>query len=324
MGMPRMFFITGRGRSGTWLLQSILDSHPALCVAPEALFIINLQSSYGHVTHWTDKLKQQFYEDLILEKKINDWWKLTNEQLKAHIFAQDAAMDYAAMVKSIYLLYNRENDQKELQLIGDKNPEHTLFMEPLIKLYPEAKFIHMVRDPRANILSYQNVKFDLDNTSALSYRWNLYNKAALKSISNYPDKILLIKFEDLLMDKEAVIKSICDFLGIASFENTDTFHTKSKTILAWNESIAKPIDKSKAKDWVERIGAKDRNLVESITHELAQNFGYEMTKSGSKFNWGLFKGWYVSLLEKYFFKIPYRLRMKILNTYRYQKGVLEK
>jgi len=67
-----MFFIVGRGRSGTTLLRLLLDTHPKISVAPEAQFIMNLYGKYAGVTEWDDDRILAFYNDLWLEKRLDD------------------------------------------------------------------------------------------------------------------------------------------------------------------------------------------------------------------------------------------------------------
>ena len=70
-----MFFIVGRGRSGTTLLSRMLGMNPKLHIAPEGLFILDLFKSFGGLTpsDWTDKKLRQFVDEVCLFRRMAAW-----------------------------------------------------------------------------------------------------------------------------------------------------------------------------------------------------------------------------------------------------------
>ncbi len=322
----RMFFITGRGRSGTWLLQSILSKHPDICVAPEALFIIHLQRKYAHVKQWTDKVKSTFLKDLLTEEKIFSWWKAKKEDLKKILDSYPEETDFFTVCKGIYYDYACRNDKSGALLLGDKNPEYSRHIASLLKLHPNAKFIHLVRDPRANVLSYQKVDFDLNNTAALAYRWQLYNKDVLPLQKQFPKKILIIKYEDLLTDTSGTLQNICSFLSINFSEQLTDFKGTSQNIFSWNTNITAPIQAKKADDWKGKISPKEEAAIFHICGALAERFAYQTSlkaRISATHYPGVWMGKLTGILEILLFRLPIGLRMFILNAYRKQVRVLE-
>jgi len=320
-----MFFITGRGRSGTWLLQSILDTHPEICVAPEALFIIHLYQKYCHTTTWTAERKASFIDDLFSEKKLIDWWQLSPESVGELLEQYTPETHFSDLCKAVYHDYARRNDKADARLLGDKNPEYSIYIHRLAQLYPNAKFIHLVRDPRANILSYQNVDFDVNDVAALSYRWKKYNESVLDIQQILPDRILVIHYENLLTDTQATLEEMCAFLDVEFLPELLEFYKDAKNIFPWNHKITEAIDPKKAYAWKGKISKEDEACIFKIAGDVAARFNYTTSVSphlNLKNRRGLLFGQLTFFLEKLLFKLPLRVRAKILRMYRKWSKVL--
>ncbi len=319
----KLFFITGRGRSGTWLLKSVLDAHDDLCVAPEALFIMHLSQKYQHVKTWDKQKLEAFYNDLALEERIIRWWKLDLQVLKKTILSQHPNVTFAHLCKLVYWQYSREQEKSENVYLGDKNPGYTLFLPKLLKTFPEAKFIHMVRDPRDNVRSFKQASFDLNDTAALAERWNYYNKQALKFAKKYPKKCLIIRFEDLLGQSEDTLRKICSFLKVPYTLELLNFYKNPKNVFEWNKKVAEPLDIKAAYKWKTKMEQAELDKVNYICKDLINYFGYELPPLSSSKNKLMLstalpqiKGRTADFLEEFIFSLPTEVRMKILNFYR--------
>ena len=138
-----MFFIVGSPRSGTTLLRTMLDSHPAIWIPPEAPFIVHRYSKYQNLSELGNK------EDY---KKL--FWKIVKAPCFKmidfipsfeKIWANLKRPSYASLMDSIfneYILY------KEKSIWGSKTPIFALHISLLCQLFPQAKYIHLVRDGR--------------------------------------------------------------------------------------------------------------------------------------------------------------------------------
>ena len=321
--LSSLFFITGRGRSGTWLLRSILNSHPKLCVTPEALFVMHLYQKYHHVQNWDKKSLENFYDDLILEERLTRWWQLDKNNLKKIILSQPKNINFSELCKLVYWQYSQEQEKEGVVYLGDKNPGYTLFMEKLLATFPKAKFIHMVRDPRDNVLSFQKADFDLNNTTALAIRWLSYNQKALQFIEQHPSICLLVRYEDLLSDSEATLRKICRFLGVDYTSDLLEFYKKPKNVFEWNKRIAEPLNPSMAYKWKTEMPDNQLETINFITKPLIEYFEYDYQEPSMNKIWLQMKnfpmrcwGHVANFLEVAIFSLPTNWRMFILNIYR--------
>src|SRR5437016_2231279 len=96
----RLFFLVGRGRSGTELLRAILDAHNGISVAPEALFILNLARTYGRRA-WSERRVHDFARHLFLDDRMR-LWDVTRQQLETTWNALPAEATFARRCAEVY------------------------------------------------------------------------------------------------------------------------------------------------------------------------------------------------------------------------------
>jgi hypothetical protein len=268
----KLFFIVGRGRSGTTLLVQFLDAHPAVAMAPEALFLVGLFRKYRRAT-WDEATIQRFCQDLRREGDLERW------RLEFEAIARDAASaatnSYAEMCARVYAACAASRGRRDPARLGDKNPLYCRFIPILTTLYPAARFIHIVRDYRDNVLSYQHVPFDASSPVALAVRWRLYNEAVLDAAARYPDRFLRVRFEDLIAEPESVLSGICEFLGVdwvvsLLSERTIPYYG----LVDWHQKLADPVDPAQAGKWRGGLAREDVEAADRICQPLGAALGY--------------------------------------------------
>ncbi len=324
----KQFFIVARGRSGTDMLRAMLNRHSAVTVAPEALFVINLYHRYRHGA-WTQARILRFYNDLWAEDRLVDWWRIERTRLKEDLLRLGEGATFAELCRTVYA-HQAAAEKKlpsidklsERDLIGDKNPTHALFVPELMALFPQARFIHLVRDYRDNVLSFQNVHFDLSGTAALAERWRAYNEAVLAASRSRPERFFTLRYEDLLAEPESRLGDVCAFLGVDFEAPMLSFHEDRDDVRDWQTNLAVPLDSSRAEGWRERMDPAAVRTVDAVCARLGARFGYETAdkgappaKSPAVFP-GIALGRLASFLERVIFRLPFWLRQVILKTYR--------
>jgi len=326
---PTMFFIVGRGRSGTTLLRRILNAHPNLAVPPEAMFIMNLYRKYRRVTEWDREKLLSFFDDLWVEKRLS-YWHLNAVELEQQLLEHEGYGQFADLCKEVYANYAQVQGKFDVVALGDKNPHYCLFLPQLIDLFPDAKFIHVVRDFRDNILSYQNVSFDTSNTSALAYRWKRYNAEILKSSEKYFEQFILLRYEDLLTKPRISLERVCHFLGIGFHPGMLEYYRDQGDGLAaeWHINLQKPLDEARVFAWKRRMQTQDVRKADFVCRDIAAFYGYENTSAQTSFSLfastlpGILQGWLMTSLERLVILLPTRLMAAIINSYRALTGSL--
>lgn len=275
-----IFFIVGRGRSGSTLLRSLFDAHPQVMIPLESRFVQFLYYKFPLRNNWTTDTALQSIQNLAHSFEPP---KLQWDTLKNQIEFQTSGLSFDNVCKLIYLNTQTEFPKEEIQIIGDKNPRYTFFIPQLLKIFPKAKFIHLVRDYRDNITSIQRVGSHI-NESGNPYfslgRWMLYNRFIAKYQKKFPDKFYTLRFEDLINESEREMKSLCKFLtldfrheilnyqeGIHRYFEDDGFNTLHK-------SLKTPFDASKIGEWKSVLPQRQAIRCEILAGKFPTKYGY--------------------------------------------------
>lgn len=324
MTAPGMLFLVGRGRSGTTLLKAMLDAHPEVCVAPEALFVMNVHRRYGHGP-WDAARVEAFARDIWLERKLRTW-ELDPDALTERLRAVEDP-SFASLCRAVYEEHARRQGKPHPRWVGDKNPHHALFVPELMAAFPEARFVHIVRDYRDNILSYQAVRFDLSATGALAYRWRRYNEAVLAAARDAPERFLRLRYEDLAAEPQKALERLCDFLGIAFDPAMLRFHESHRNeARAWHAGLAAPVDAARVERWRAAMPPGRVAVAERVCGALGERLGYPRSgargRSGVAAAWGVVAGGGAIALERALFTFPMGLRSRLIAYYRAATGSL--
>ena len=179
-GSNPYLFVVGAARSGTTLLQRMLDAHPLLAVVNETYW---LPRKYRKRTGLTrDGLVTAALFPLLLDSPKFERMGFGEEDLQ-RIAGDGAPIRYMDFVGRLFDEYATRQGK---QLAGDKTPGYVRRMAQLHELWPEARFVHIIRDPRDVCLSLldwssgertagQFVTWQLDRavSSALYWRYSV-------------------------------------------------------------------------------------------------------------------------------------------------------
>lgn len=313
-------FIVGRGRSGTTLLSKILDGHSNIVSSPENLFIMTLYSKYKHFKFDSSVKIKSFVDDLWRESNIARW-VINKEDLQSHLERIDYAMSYRALCQEIYCYYTAVH-KKEATLVFDKNPGFSIFTETLVKIFPDSKFIHIIREPKSNINSFLNVPFEPNNVVILAYRWFFYNKCIENAKLKFPDKFLTIKYEDLVQNPVHTTEKICNFLDIVYEPSMLDFYKKERNQAkqSWHANLSSPLAAGNISKWANSLKERDVMKTDRVCFRLSKQYGY--TTSGSTYKLSLVDSVSLMLakiitrLEILLFHLPLSIRVFIIEFYR--------
>lgn len=281
----KMVFILGKGRSGTSLLQNLLDAHPGISAGPESRFAAIFYPCFAHIKKWKEQDIIHFVEKLYIEPLFNTFWQLDKQNLTETLLSVADIADYGLLCKIVY--YQMRNGKENILYISDKNPEYILYLDTIEKIFPGATYLHIVREPRDNIYS-QITSFNEKNTKFRAFQWISYNSIVEKRKKSEPDRYLTVLYEDLVRDTERTMKAVCDFLHIpfykAMIQNRIPVwlnsHAERKGLdreKMIHRNLLKPISISNIGKWKNNMLPYDQAITEIITGDFAHKiYGYEI------------------------------------------------
>ena len=261
-------FIIGPGRCGTTLLMMLFNNNENIISSPELKHIVYFYEKYHQCESFNTNVKDEFvkYFKELKNASLNPLIKYKEENIQEI----SSAKTYAEFcIKVHQALHNNFS----AHTIIDKNPYYSFYFDLLHNLFPEAKFLFLVRDYRGFINSHLNSTHQFQkkrSTTFYAVIWNEYVSRYFKIKKQYPESIMLIKMEELVSHPEKVYQQICAYLSIDY--NSEVFHYKEKLSKELN-------DFEKYKTTHPRIYKKMTDLIKPITNEHVHNWKTSMSKN---------------------------------------------
>lgn len=283
-------FLIGNPRSGTTMLRLMLTSHEDIGIPPESEFIARLFSRYGHVKNFSQSDLTAFRNDLSGDPiNLAEQWEVSLADLipdSETLIGQP----YAMVCASIYRAYQQAKGLAPTQLWGDKNNAYSQYVDLLAGLYPDARFVHLLRDGRAVLNSYRKVSADDDNKYApvlpkdareVALRWSDTTSRIERHLERFArQRWISLRYEDLLKEPEAQSRRLCEFLDLPYDAGMLEFHLRnSEQALepkkyGWKANTFHPLDKKKSTSWLTELPPEALEQFESIASPALRKHGY--------------------------------------------------
>lgn len=266
------FFIIGSGRSGNTLLRSILVSSNEISIPPESYVwprIIRKFSTYSFLP-W-DVLSSIVISEFESFKEFYTWEINIHS---AYLKAKNLPKTQRTLSNVLNIVYSTYNDEKNIKVNrwGDKTPINTIYINKILKIFPKAQYIHILRDPRDVVCSY--VKAGLyDNYEDAASFWKEATKKAEWLKRKLPkNQFYEIKYENLVQNPEHEIKEICKFLNITYSDKLLNFwkNTESLGDVKYgnhHKNVGNPISASSIGKWKEVLSNEDLDKINRIIKE---------------------------------------------------------
>jgi len=180
---PIFPFVVGCSRSGTTLLRALLDAHPLLAVPPESHFAVLPR----------------------LRLRRDPWfrlWDIDPPDLRG--------LGVADAVRAVFAAYAAAHGKPRY---ADKTPHYVSHLPLLADRFPEARFVHVVRDGRDVALSLLEVPWGPDDLEGAALHWRrrvLEGRAAGLGPARYRE----LRYEALVADPERELRGLAAWLEL--------------------------------------------------------------------------------------------------------------
>lgn len=274
-------FLIGCPRSGTTLLQRMLDNHPQLTVANDTHFITRAAKR---------ELRREADPALTPEllKHVYDYRRFRRMGLdEADVEkAAHGCRTYSAFVSK---LYDIRAEHMGKPLSGEKTPDFCRQIPALNSLFPGAKFVHIIRDGRDTALSAMNWatatkgpgKWSLwaeDPVGTCALWWCWQAGTGVRDGHALDKKLYYeLKYEQLVGDPSAELSAIADFLKIPDSEEMANYFagkTKDNPNLSAKSAWLPPTQG--LREWRHQMDEEDVAVFEGIAEALLRQLGYEL------------------------------------------------
>jgi hypothetical protein len=269
------FFIVGSGRSGSTLLRMMLASHSRLTIPPETWYLIPLLERF----RIDQPLNAEQIESAI--SIVTSHYRWPDMKLDAQDFRLKASRLPKPYLRDLVEIVYRSHVQAEGKARwGDKTPVYIEILPQLARMYPNSKFIHLIRDGRDVAKSFQATDWvsrwlhenTREWTRGLECHWRWVR-------SDFCDRILQIRYEDLVLETEATLRKICGFIG-EEFE--------PQMLFSWQEKVDEQVParerdvhaKLKLKPGIESVARWKREMSAREIFVSEAFMGSDLTRLG--------------------------------------------
>jgi hypothetical protein len=283
-GCDPYLFIVGCARSGTTLVHRIVDAHPEIAITPEMHWITR------HFKSRNGLVASALVSELVGHKRFAQF-EIPREQFEG-LLGSGEAIPYPTFLRRVFGLYGKINNKP---LVGNKTSGYVRRIPTFHALWPEAKFVHIIRDGRDVCLSVLNwnkaertagryASWEEDPVSTTALWWERkVRKGREDGAALGPGLYQETLYEDLVDDPERECKRLCEFLGVAYDDAMIRFaEGKTKTDLPNARKTPKkawlPIT-SGMRNWRTEMPVKDVERFEAAAGNLLEELGYERTFS---------------------------------------------
>ncbi len=277
-----LFFIVGPHRAGTTLVQAMLSSHSALTIPPETGFFDQVwtrRQTLGSLATPDGLIRVGRFvngpdcsvSDLGLE------WPAVAQALSGTRGGYD---DLFAALLTLYA------DHRGKRRVGEKSPRHLFAATDIVQLYPHAKFLCLIRDPRAVARSERETSWGSKSVCRITRRWcRVVDEAARLQRLWSAERFRVIRYEDLVSEPERTLRAICDFLGETFEPQMLQFHERPigergfRADEEWKQNTLRALDASRSQQWRTGLSPAQIKLIENLAGPRLGQEGYALDEA---------------------------------------------
>jgi hypothetical protein len=264
---PGMFFIVGSARSGTTLLRMILNAHPDVAVPPESRFVVEL--------HRSDEVQ---VDDFLARLDAHQRWISWNtpiEDVRAQLSGM-TTVAYTEAIEAAFVAFAKNRNKKRY---GDKTPRYIENIPLLARLWPDARFVHLVRDGRDVALSYADVPFGPSTVAKAAVLWKERVVLGMQQGRPLgPKRYTELRYERLLANPQEEIEALCSFLDLDFDPVMLDYSARARAEVLdrarlYNPNVTKSI--AKTRSWDEQMPRAQVEMFEAVAGDTLEELGYE-------------------------------------------------
>jgi hypothetical protein len=254
------------------MLGAMLGGHPEAICPPEAQFIIDCMPASGS--------SAKVDTNAVLDD-IKRHWRFGVWPFRLETRPETAAMSYRQVIEWVVEQYAMAHDRPAPKVWIDQS----IFVRhiwKLLELFPDARFIHLVRDGRGVAASIIPLNWGPMGVLSAARHWieHLAHGLAAESVLG-ADRIIRVHYEEILAEPEATMRRLSSFLGIEFCPAMLVpaglalpAHTRHQHTL-----IGGPLDSKRINAWRHSLTKREIEVYEALAGDLLPLLGYEMTSA---------------------------------------------
>jgi hypothetical protein len=277
----RPVFVVGHPRSGTTLVQQLLTAHPAFWSAPEThLYTYVLDP----VENWQNRplrageipgIVTRLSEKPAIKLSSSTVETLTNE-------AKRGVLGAAQLLNLIMQAHKPQGSTAERWL--EKTPRHVYHLSAILRFFPDARVIHVLRDPRGVASSpqrFSELEPGFDRNVMAIERGDSWNRVVdLTDAMADETRLITVRYEDIISDQKAALQRMTNHVG-AEYDPSvyERFSSTYSQITVSSENVRKQLNAvgeivDRRAVYRQRMTEEEIALVDTVCTERMLRKGY--------------------------------------------------
>lgn len=265
------------------MLSTMLHSHPRIAIPPETRFLLPVyhdRAEYGDLREDENRFvlarrmtrKSAKFRDLGLQRS----------DVVERVVAGPPTIGSAAGI--IWREFARSRGKARW---GEKRPAYWREMDVVMRLFPDAQIIHLVRDGRACVASLKQVDWWGRDSLGSITTWTLADQQLRALGKNLPsDSYHYVRYEDLLADPAGRLQALCAFLGEdfdpAMLERGAAAADIVPSRKTWHSRVHGDLDSTRIEAWRTALTPEEVGLFETVAARSMRANGYVPSGAGTK------------------------------------------
>ena len=282
--------LLGVSRSGTTLLRVIVDRSPGIAIPDESFFVPLLARRHGTAID-----AGRFLDDLARIPTVRDWGvSIPDVARRVH-----SGMPTGAAIAAIYETYAAAAGKPRW---GDKTPMYMRHLTLLEQLFPDAQYVHLIRDGRDAALSflqmpegtYTRTWAHPSSPAQFACLWRKEVTAARALGGRVGEgRYHELRYEALVSEPEATVRRVCAFAELPfAREMLEYAGAVDVSAKPHQQRLLTP-PTTGVRRWQEDMAPEDVAAFESIASDLLVDLGYDVHPNGrSRVRAALARRWY--------------------------------
>jgi hypothetical protein len=278
----RPIFVLGCPRSGTTLLQLMLHAHPKIAIPPETRFVLTTYSARNQFGDLRDKACMRALATSITDRRQTLFYDLGLDagQVVEEIVGGPPTLGSA--LGTIYRAYARRFGKPRW---GDKRPGYYQYIPQLLRMFPDAQFIHLIRDGRDCVASLKSMPWFTQDVYGAVCTWIEAIDYARRAGRRLPgDAYFELRYERLIADPEQQLGALCAFLGEPYVPAMAEPHKVAQIAVperkTWHADTHGQLTASPSGSWQERLEPFEVALCEAAMGRRLRALGYAVSGTG--------------------------------------------
>jgi hypothetical protein len=276
----RPIFVLGCPRSGTTLVQVMLHGHPKIAIPPENRYVMPLYRRRRRFGDLEERANREAVAEFILERRRR-FRDLGLSRKRTRALIADGPPTIGSAIGVVLRAYAERFERPRW---GDKRPHYTHFVEPLLRMFPDAQLVHVIRDPRDCVASLKRAPWWKRSTYHGIATWAAAIDNVDEASRRWPGVVIPVRYERLVSDPEAEAKVLCASLGEA-YEPAMIDPGEAAAVAVperkhWHAYTRVPPTTERIGGWHEGLERWEASLCDAVLGDRMRAFGYETARLG--------------------------------------------